>query len=421
MLAEFALAAARRAERALGPGAAVAIVSATLETTEGEARRTLLLAGLGAAARAGDTGAFASFARQWAGTGGDASERRGLSLIARLEANGGADLAARLARAEVDRHRSADALFVLAAIAEREGASERAVELWRESSERATRPDVGARSERAALRHAPPERAEEAEAALTASRDARDVPRLASAALGSSRLYARVRTLDRLLALADDPTLGTAVLRVALAHADLRGPALGALERDRIAAIAARARAPARIIDALSGRAASAIDEAAARDALLGIAARSDDANRSDTLALRAIAAVATEASSASLLLSALAAHPPSPAGWTAVLSGLADPRSRPAATACADRWIECGVAPPRGFSVLASTLDRAGNAALAERALVQAVRANERGARRSLGASLERRAHVSYAAGDRAGAKALLERSLIIDPDDDT
>lgn len=407
MLAELALATVRRTERALGPAAALLVLGAALETAEGEARRTLLLAGLGAAVRAGDRGAFASLSARWASAGGGARDERGVSLVARLAAAGQDALARTLAVAEIERHRSGEAVLALAALDESGALFEEAASLG-----------AGTRATRAALAHAAPERADQAEAALAASSDACDVLRLARAALASPRLYARVRVLDRLHELADQRVTRTAALRIALAHADLCGAALSPIERDRVLAIATRAEAPVRILETLTGRAKPTVDEAAARDALTGHAPSVDSPDRASTMALRALAAVMTEQSSAALLLSALVAYPPSPAGWTAVLEGLARPVSRAAAARCAEAWIGSGVAPPRGFSVLAMTLERAELPVLAQRAWMQAVRANDKGARKHVGEVLARRACAAYEACDRVGAKALLERSLAIAPD---
>src|SRR5258706_3066292 len=121
MLAELDLRTARRAEQAMGPAAAIVVVTAALETSAGEARRTLLLAGLGAAIRANDASAFAAFTTHWARAGGAAGETRGVSLVARLGERGETARARQLARAEVDRHRSAEAVFALAAILEMDG------------------------------------------------------------------------------------------------------------------------------------------------------------------------------------------------------------------------------------------------------------------------------------------------------------
>ncbi len=401
MLAEITLATLRRAERALGPSAAITVAQAAVDAAEGPLKRTLLLAALGLAIRAEDAGAFARFAGEWASAGGSASERRGLSLVARLASVGPLASAQRLARAELERHRSPEAALALAALLAREGRIDEA--LWREA---------GAIGARAALAYAPPERADEAEAALGASRDMREVLRLAPVALTSPRLYTRVRVLDRLLDLGTMPAL-----RIALAHVDLRGAALSPIERDRIVAIAKRVRAPQPVLDALEGRGASPVDEAEARDALVGHAPARESADRAVTLSLRALAAIARD-ESAELLLSALAAHPPTSVAWTAAIAGLAKARSREAALGCATRWIEAGVAPPRGFATLASALARAGSPALAERALGQAIRASEPGARERLAQILEHRAREAYAAGDLAAAKALLERSLAIVPD---
>ncbi len=412
MLAALVIATARRAEGALGPGAALAVITAAIESADDADRRTLILAGLGLALRAADAGGFERLAARWERTQGETSERRMVSLVARLDADGQRERALRLARAEVERHRSADALFALGALATR--ADEAAAAL----AEAAALPGpVAERAARAALGHAPPERAEAAEAALAVSTDPGEALRLAPAALGSPRLYGRVRVLDRLADLAHAPSTRAAALRIAVAHADLRGARLSAIERDRLVAIATATGADAALVRGLAGTAPSAVDETLAREALLG-RAPADGPDRAATLALRALAAVVAASSSAPLLLSALAAHPPSPAGWPAVLSGLAAPASRAAAAACAERWIGAGVAPPRGFAILASTLERAEHPALAERAWQEAARASERGAREALGALLARRAHAAHLAGDRAGAKALLERSLAIDPD---
>lgn len=395
------------------------VVSAALDTAEGEPRRTLLLAGLGAAARGNDAAGFASLTAHWARSGGESNDKRGVSLIARLEQSGRVELARVLARAEIERHRSAEALFALASLVERDAREDRSAGLWSESAKLAIGTPLQARAHRAALRHAPSERADEAEAAI-AGGDVRDVLRLAPAALTSARLYARVRTLDRLAEIATDESSQAAVLRIALTYADLRGAALGALERDRLIVIATRCHASPNVALTLSGRAPSSIDEAAARDALMGHAPRTELPDRAAMVALRALASVMAEDSSGSLLLSALVAHPPSPAGWTAVLAGLSRASTRSAASRCIDRWVPLGVAPPRGFSVLATALERAEADTLAESAWLQAIRANEKGARQRLGAALEVRARAAYESGDRATAKSLLERSLAIDPDEE-
>lgn len=418
MLAELALTAARRSEQALGPGSAVLVIGAALDTTQGEPRRTLLLAGMGAAIRASDARAFATFRGAWATSGGGADETRGLSLVARLDANGLAAEALDLARAERERFDGAHAAHALAALVERHGRSEEAAALFSRAAKLAAGTPLAARAARAALRHAPPERADEAEAALTASSDPREALRLADAALGAAGLYTRVRVLDRLAELASDARWAESTLRIAARYADLRGAALGALERDRLLSIATRAGAPAGIREALAGRGASKVDEAAARDALMGHAPRTEPADRGTAMALRALAACVREDGSASLLLSALTAHAPSPAGWTAALVGLSHAPSRAAAITCAERWLALDVAPPLGFAALAEALARAEAPALAERAWQQAIRANERGARARLGALLAARARRAYAAGDRETAKTLLERSLAIDPE---
>lgn len=412
MLAELTIAAARRTEQALGPAAALLVIGAALETAEGEARRTLLLAALGCATRAGDAGAFASLVGRWASSDEGQGDPRASSLVARLARAGHAELARRLAKADVARHRSAHALFALAALDDDAA-------LFREAAALAAGTELAERATRAALHRAPPEHADEAEAVLRASPNARDVLRLAPSALASPRLYARVRTLDRLAELAAMAHTRTAALRIALAHADLRGAALGELERDRVLAIARTASAPASVIETLAGTSRPE-SEQAAREALMGHAPSTEPADRASAVALRALAAVVAEQSSASLLLSALLAHPPSPAGWTAVLAGLARPATRAAAVSCAEAWLALDIAPPRGFAVLAAALERADAGAAAERAWSQALRANEDGARRRLGAILSRRARDAYAAGDREGAKALLERSLAIDPSSD-
>lgn len=417
MLAALVLAAARRAERAIGPGAALAMITAALETAADDERRTLILGGLGSAARAGDAAAFERLAARWETTGDDVRELRMLSLVARLDADGQLERALRLARAEVERRRGAEALFVLGALLEQAGRTVEAVDAWDEAARRAPGSAVAQRATRASLRHAPPEHAELAEAELARSPAPADAIRLAPAALASARLYARVRVLDRLAELARDPGARAAALRVAVAHADLRGGALTPIERDRLVAVARAAGADDRLVRALGRGAESDLDESAARDALIG-RAPAEGPERAATLALRALAAVVAASGSAALLLSALAAHPPSPAGWTAVLAGLAAPASRAAAARCVERWLDALVAPPRGFTSLASALEQGALLDLAERAGLAAVRAGESGAREALGALLASRARAAYLAGERAKAKALLERSLAIDPD---
>ena len=411
MLAEFVLAAARRAERALGPDGAIAVVRAALDATEGRAQRSLLLAGLGAAARAGDASTFAAFAARWARSSGDV-DARGVSLVARLANAGHEDLARVLARAELERDRAPAAIFALAALSD----SAHASPLFEEVSRRDRL--LADRARPITLAQGAIEALEAADAALAATHDSSDVLRLAPIALGSPRLYARVRALDRLLELAAEPRTQPSALRIALAHVDLRGAALGALERDRVGAIARRAGAGASTLDAIEGRGVSKLDEAAARDALAGITKNEDGPDRAMTLALRALAAVLCGDGTAPRLVSALAAHPPSPTAWTVVSSALVREPTRAAACDYLERWIDHGVAPPRGFTKLAAILDRIDRPAQAEQALTQATRANEPSARRRLGATLERRARAAYDAGDLRMAKTLIERSIAIDPE---
>lgn len=413
MLVELTLGASRRAEETFGPGAAVRVAAATVETLDAEVRRTLLLAGLGAAVRAGDTEAFASFAALWAASG-DEPDLRALSTVARLVEAGEIELARRLARAELERAPTAAARFVLASTIE-ESEPARARELYLEAV--GGDPALAARARVAALSLEGADAHEEALAAIDAGADAATTLRLAEIALASPRLYARTRVLDRLRELALEPAHRAVALRIALAHADRCGAGLGALERDRITEIARVASADAEILQALAGQARPAVPVELARAALAGQAPTTELPDRAAMLGLRAIAGAVRD-ESATLLLSALAAHPPSPLGWSAVVLGLRSAPSREGALACAERWVEKGIAPPGGFLALAGELAALEEPRLAERAMAEAVRAHERDARTHLGIALERRAHAAYAAADLPLAKSLLERSLRVDPE---
>lgn len=414
MLVELTLAAARRAEETFGAGAAVRVVAATIETLDGTARRTLLLAGIGAAVRAGDVEAFSSFVEYWESTG-DEVDARVLSTVARLLDAGEHDLARRLARAELARASTQAARFVLAVVLEEEDPA-RARDLYLDAASGGDTA-LAAQARSAALALDDGGAHEEAIAALDAGVDAVTALRLAETALASPRLYARARVLDRLREIAGDPSRSAAALRVALAHADRCGAALGELERDRITEIARAASADGEISRALAGTAPPAVPVELARAALAGEAPTKELPDRAAMLALRVLAAAARD-ESAALLVSALATHAPSVLGWTAVVAALRSPPSREAALACAERWIERGVAPAGGFLALAGELAALGSPLLAERAMAEAVRAHERGARTHLGIALERRAHAAYAGSDLPLARSLLERSLRVDPE---
>ncbi len=413
MLVELTLAAVRRAEETFGPSAAVRVVAATVETLDGQARRTLLLAGLGAAARAADAEAVASFAARWERSG-DEPDSRALSTVARWVEVGEMDFARRLARAELERAPTAAARFVLAStIEDREPA--RARDLYREVV--AGDPALAARARIASLALEGSDAHEEALAMIDAGADAATTLRLAEAALASPRLYARARVLDRLRELAADPRSASCALQVALAHVDRRGGELGELERDRVIEIARAAHAPADVLGALGPSAPPGVPVEIARAALAGDPPRAELADRAATLALRILAATARD-EDATLVTSALAAHAPSVLGWAAVIEAVRTTKARRAALDCADRWLDRGVAPACGHLALAGELAAAGAPELAERAMAQAVRASERGARAHYGVALERRAHAAYAAHDLPLAKALLERSLRVDPE---
>lgn len=414
MLAALTVAAARQAEAAFGPGPALGVIAAALDGTDDEGRRALLIAGLGLAVRGGERAAFERFAARWETCGGGAGERRGLSLVARLDAAGHATEALRFARAEVTRHRSADALFALGALEADAGRVDAARAALDAAAALEARPT---RYAAAALAHGPSERADEAEAALAAASDSATAIRLATTALGSPKLYARVRVLDRLAELAVVASTREAALRVAVAHADRRGASLTPIERDRLALVGLRAGASVDVVRALATGAPPTVSDHEAREALLG-RTPAERGDRATTVALRALAAVVAESGSAPLLLSALAVHPPSPPAWTAAITGLRAPSTRAAAATCVDRWLSSGIAPPRGFGPLGSVLVRAELPALAQRAFAEGVAAADRGAREAFAAWLAERGQAAYQAGDRAEARRLLERSLALVPD---
>jgi hypothetical protein len=394
MLAEIALSAMRRAERTVGPAAALAIARPALETVRGPARRTILLAALGTAIRGVDHVAFAELTRAWARSGTE-EDPRALSLVARLVDVAQLDLAARLATAELERRRSAMALLSVAVLT-----AERT--LLVEAAERARGDEVD-RVVRARLALGTIEDADAA--ADLVARDERDALALAPTALMARGLYARVRTLDRLVALTSSESTRLSATRIAFAHADLRGASLSAIERDRVGVIAASVR---------EERSGPSTDDA--RAALAGTSPAHDPADGA-TLALRALATAVRDDPSSEPVFAALAAHAATPVGWTAVMTALSRRRTAGAA-ACVERWLDDDVAPPRGFTMLAALLAQAGQTALAERTMLLAARANETGARAHVGGVLAHRARLAYDAGDLGTAETLLRRALAIDPD---
>jgi hypothetical protein len=425
MLAELVLGMAEQAHLRFGVSAAMGVLRAAIDRDlTADDRRTLLLRAMGLAILSNDRESFEAFAARWSTSGGDGAERRGLSLVARLHEDDCIELMSVLARAELARSRTPDALFVLATARERQRDLAAAERLFAESASLAALTGDAvraARAERELLRVGRSTARDREGAAAFDSAPPREALRLAAAALTARGLYARVRVLDRLHELVLDPALRAAVVRIAVAHADGHGARLSAIERDRVLAILDRAAVDPAILALLrEGAPVAEPFRARARAALSGNLLGpmpSETSERRDWLGLVVLAAIARgEPRSAVTPLVALAKHEPSSIAWTAALTALGQPLLRVEALACVERWIDRGVPPPRGYASLVKPLEHASAPALAERALEEAAVRSETGARARLAKKIEKRARDAYARGALEEARALAVRAIALE-----
>jgi hypothetical protein len=412
VIAQLTLAAMERAER-FGARAAWRVALAALDAGLAETdARSVVLRALGAAVRSGEGDVFAEAVARWASAGGESTEPRGLSLVARLAAEGHDAWAMELAEAEAVRFGSSDAFLVCAALHDAAGDRARATARL-EAAFAAPSIDAAARARvaRARVLADPTTAAERAKELSTAS--PREALRLARSALEAKGLYARVAALDRLAEVARDPSLARAALRLALRHVDRRGAGLTDIERDRVRQLAVIAGAPAETIAAID-HPAPTTTEARARAALMGDAPTGGEG----AIPLVVLAALSRgEVARASAPLDALArSADAAPIEWTAVMTALAHASLREKALACVSRWLEADAPPPRGWLALAALLERVASSSLAERALERAVAAAERGAHAALADRLERAAWAAYDRGDLELAERLATRAVALE-----
>lgn len=475
------LAAAEQLERSVGPFIALATYQRLIPTLgDADVRTRAILGALRCAVQLGEASEVNRLSALWgdAGKGGHLGVI--VPLCKTLAAQGRLDAAAKLAAAEAAREPTARALYLSARCLELTGDSA-AGEAFARAAQRADgeagAEDVGAAARVRLLGYLgadPSQRARAlAEASVVDPANASPEERfyLAAARLCAPSRFARASALSILEELGKhpDPRLADAAIQRAAQHADECGQAITAIEADRIAAALRHWRVPEERERAL-----------ARLVALVRIAAKTGGAREDAILAAggvapeifahlcraRAVLAGGGQGSYASVAASAQgAAAPAHPAAgltlaelgldaivdmshdrpreaaialeqaarktggetvippplWTACQLGLAarDAVVQRAAARLAERLLAASrVAPPRGYTSLASALNRASLADLAIQALRAAVLSREPGAPERLGVAIVRRGWELASRGEgEAAITALIEARGMLEP----
>jgi hypothetical protein len=424
----LAVAAAERVETLFGAAAALSSYRAVVRrAAAGEARARALRGMLRAALAARDDAAVSEVADTWQSAGFGDHLPAVIHACKELARRGAHGLAAQLAAAEVARHRTARALYLLGRTAELAGDAPRAAEALADAAARAAREgaaDVGAaaRARAAELRARTPATGIPESLDVTGQDPRRALAVHAARLAAAPSRFARASALGALeelaraaLARGDRPAAEGAILAAAR-HADATGDALTPLEADRVAAAlrlwpaAGEADAALRRLRALSEIAAAAPGDA--RDDAIVRAAEAAPEIAADVHRARA----RPDAIDVARVLAAAEAHAasPSPAEWTAVRLGLGDATLLARAAGVARLAVAAARgAPPRGWLSLGRALAAAAEEETAVAALRRADAAREAGAAEALGHALLARAwrlagrSLTVAARTAVGARA--------------
>jgi hypothetical protein len=424
---------AARIERTGGPRAGLVAYRALANRSAKMAvRGEAMLAAIRCALELRDEGAVSELIERWSTI--EVGVFRVDAVCRSLARVGLVQHALNLARAEVERHRTARALYVWARCAELAG--EDAARVYVEATDRARNEgavaiELAARARRAVLLASSwvtrEEALEEARRIdLTRLEDVALAERVAGVLLQSPSRFVRASAVDALATLRGGGP-GPSAIRLVAGYADEE--TLSPLERDRVRAFFAKARpdlvavleGDTRFEPDLGRVATRARDPAAAPRSTESSApsAAARRAQRLDAILDVAIAIREGDLAKAAPLfasLRAIDAEERLPSQMLVVAEAALDGPLRGEAVLFFDHRLRAGVgpAPPRGFLGLADALSDRPD--LADLALRAAVVRRETGAADRLGTTLQREGWARAEAGDRdAAIRALTEAKRIL------